>query len=187
MNVVDAILLVVFLIVFSLGFYAGLGRLVAGFVALLGGLIVAGIFYQSVAGQLSPFLGSPADWISDVVAFLLILFVVCGALLYSLLWSFRITPLRTRRVLEMRGGFPAIFIVALLAVVLGFAIVTTLVQVSDWSVTQMDVSGTRVTMGQQLDESVLARGSRRLTPYLCDATGAWMPGGEPPILRPVTQ
>lgn len=184
MNWVDLVVLVIFLVVFTLGFFGGLGRALAAIIAVFVGLVSAGVFYRALGSAISGLFSTIPDWVAQLVGFFIVAIVIGAAALYALIWSFRITPLRTRRVLELRGGFPAVLFVALLSVVLAIGVITPLAQVTDWSARQIPVSGTSVTVRRELDESVLMTQALRLAPYLYDGVGSWIPGSPPTILRP---
>ena len=185
MNLVDIAVAVVFLAVFTASFFAGFSRSVVVLVSLFLGLVSAGIFYGSLATALLAAAPSMSDWTADVVSFFVITLVVGVIALYLILWSFRVTALRTRHALEWRGGLFGLVGLAVLSVFMAVVVVTTVVQVSDWTVNQFPVDQS-VTVGARntLHTSVLAASAMHLSPYLYDAVGAWVPGGPPPILKP---
>ena len=185
MNVVDIVVVVVFLAVFTASFFAGFSRSVVAAVAVFLGLVGAAIFYRPVSSALTAAAPSLNDWIGDVVSFFGIAAIVAVIALSLTLWSFRASALRTRRVLEWRGGMFGLAGVAILSVFLGVVVVTTVVQVTDWTVHQLPADqGTTVSVRQDLHGSVLAASAMHLSPYLYDAVGAWVPGGPPLILKP---
>ena len=185
MNLVDIAVVVVFLVVFTACFFAGLSRSLVVLVSLFLGLVAASIFYGPLATTLVAAAPAMNDWTADAVSFFAVTLVVGAIALYLILWSFRVTALRTRHALEWRGGLFGLVGLALLSVFLAVVVVTTVVQVSDWTVSQFPVDQS-VTVGARntLHTSVLAASAMHLTPYLYDAVGAWVPGGPPPILKP---
>ena len=181
----DIALVVVFLLVFTACFFAGFSRCLVALVALFLGLVAASIFYNPLSSAMTAAAPSLNEWIADVVSFFAITLVVGGIALYLMLWSFRVSALRTRRVLEWRGGIFGLAGVAITSVFLSVVVVTTVVQVSDWTVNQFPADqGTSVGVRKSLHGSVVAASAIQLAPYLYDAVGAWVPGGPPSILKP---
>lgn len=185
MNWFDALLIVVFMGVLALGFYAGLGRSLAAIVALLVALSAGEIFVHPVAVTLSSVFSTIPRWVAELLAFVIVTVLIGVAVLYVFIRSFQVAPLRTRRVIELRGGFPAIFLVAILAVLLSLMVVTTTAQASSWTARQMPIGDARSGLARQLDNSVLAEQALRLSPYLYRAVGALNPTDRETILRPV--
>jgi len=185
MNLIDIAVVVLFLAVFTACFFSGFSRAVVIMVAMFLGLVAAGIFYGPLSSVLTAAAPSMTDWTADVTSFFAVALIVGFISLYLILWSFRATALRTRRVLEFRGGLIGLVGLSLMSVLLALVVVTTVVQVSDWTVNQFPVDQ-RTTMGARnsLYTSVLAASALHLSPYLYDAVGAWVPGGPPPILKP---
>ena len=84
MNWVDAVVLFLLVIPMFIGFRRGLVKTIFPLVAIICGVVVAGIFYGSMAEILSPWIGSPT--LLNVVAFLLVfaLFMTAGLSLLSI-------------------------------------------------------------------------------------------------------
>lgn len=185
MNVFDLAIVVLFLVVFTVGFFSGFSRLVVALISLFLGLVSASIGYGGFAAVLMGAAPSMTDWTADVASFFVVTLIIGGLVFYAILWSFRVTALRTRHLLEWRGGTWGLIGLALLSVVLAVVVVTTAVQVSDWTVSQFPPSqNVTIAVRSSLQESILAANAMRLSPYLYDAVGAWVPGGPPPILKP---
>lgn len=184
MNLLDVIIVVVFLAVFTVGFFSGFGRILASLIAFFVGLVVSGMAYESLAEPIARIFTPIPPWLADLIAFFVVLLVVGGIILYALIWSFRVTPLRTRRVLELRGGFPGIFVVMLSAVILATVIVATLVQVLSWTGRQLPTAEASFSVSREIQDSPLASAALKLSPYIHDAAARWTPGGPSPILSP---
>ncbi|MBX5444792.1 CvpA family protein [Sphaerobacter sp.] len=184
MNVVDIVMTFVFLGVFTLGFFAGPARAVIGLVALYGGLVAASVFYQPLGRTLTDLFWPMSPWIGAVTAFILLVAVVGGALLYVLLWSFRVSRLRSRFASNDHGGRLGMVVVVLVSVVISATVVTTAIQLADWSVQNLPEGDRRAAVTRHLNGSVIAGSTRRLTPHLYTAVVSWTPVADAPILRP---
>jgi membrane protein required for colicin V production len=84
MNWVDAVVLVLLVVPMFIGFRRGLVRTVFPLLAIICGVVVAGIFYSSMADVLSTWIKSPT--LVNIVAFLLVfaLFMTAGLSLLSI-------------------------------------------------------------------------------------------------------
>lgn len=85
MNMVDVVVVLVFLGIFTAGFFAGLGRALAACVAVFIGLLAAGIFYPDIADALEGLVPGLAPWAAEFVAFLITFAIMGAAALYALL------------------------------------------------------------------------------------------------------
>lgn len=185
MNLVDLVVTVVFLVVFTAGFFAGLWRSFVSILSVYFGLVAGAVFYQPIGAALSAALPPMSDTTGDVIAFLLVVFGLGGATLYALLRSFRVASLRTRGAGTTRhGGVIAMCIVVMLAGVLAVTAVTTLVQISDWTIGELPAGASPGWIARQLATSTLASSTREVSPILYDVVAFWAPG-EAPILRPI--
>lgn len=184
MNTIDVCLLVVFLGVFTLAFFAGIGRSVAGLIALVVATVVAAIFYKAVATILTHLFVPVDPVIARLAAFLLLLLVAGVGVDYVLLRSFRVSRLRTRLSLELSGGVPGIIALALLSAVLAGLMVTVLTQVSDNTVRDLPDGWGTEWLNKEYDGSPLAEQTLRLSPYLYRPISFISPGFDPTILEP---
>ncbi|MDI3341189.1 MAG: hypothetical protein QJR03_11735 [Sphaerobacter sp.] len=184
MNVVDIVMTFVFLGLFSVGFFAGLGRVVAGLLALYAGLVAATIFARPLGGVLARALWPMSPWIGTVAAFVLVAVCVGGGILYVLLWSFRVGWLRSRSLGSYRGGVLGMVAGIVLSVVLSVGVVTSAVQVLDWSAYYLAQGGQGAWLVRHVNDSVIAASTRRLAPHLYAVVAAWTPGADASILKP---
>ncbi len=95
--------------------------------------------------------------------------------------------LRTRITFENRGGFPALFALMLVSLVLATGSVTALTQISERTVRQLPASERAALLNQEFDGSRLARQALRLSPYMYKVVSSWVPGSRAKILRPPTE
>jgi uncharacterized membrane protein required for colicin V production len=184
MNTIDICILVVFLGVFTLAFFAGIGRSAAGLISLVIATIAAAIFYKAV-GTIMTHLFIPIDpVIARLAAFLLLLLVAGIGVDYILLRSFRLSRLRTRLALELSGGVPGIIALALLAVVLAGLMVIVLTQVSNNTARDLPDGWGTEWLNNEFDGSPLAEQTLRLSPYIYRPINIITPGFAPSILEP---
>lgn len=75
-------------------------------------------------------------------------------------------------------------VVVLVSVVISATVVTTAIQLADWSVQNLPEGDRRAAVTRHLNGSVIAGSTRRLTPHLYTAVVSWTPVADAPILRP---
>lgn len=184
MNTIDIFILIVFLVVFTLAFFAGIGRSVAGFVSLVIATVVAAIFYKAIGTTLTHLFIPIDPVIARLSAFLLLLLVAGVGVDYILLRSFRVSHLRTRLSLELSGGVPGIIALALLSVVLSGLLVIVLTQVSSRTVRDLPDGWGTEWLNNEYDGSSLAEQTLRLSPYIYRPINIITPGFAPSILEP---
>ena len=184
MNTVDIAVVVVFLGVFTAAFFAGIGRSVAGLVALIIAVVAAAIFYKAL-GITMTHLFIPIDPVIARLASFLVLLLAAGVGAdYLILRSFRISRLRSHMSLELRGGVIGILALTLVSLILAAMVVTVLTQVSNNTVQQLpDAWGTN-WLHAEYDGSPMADQILRLSPYVYRPIDTVTPGLVPSILQP---
>jgi uncharacterized membrane protein required for colicin V production len=184
MNTIDVCILVVFLGVFTLAFFAGIGRSVAGLFSLMIATVAAAIFYKAL-GTTMTHLFIPIDpVIARLAAFLLLLLVAGIGVDYVLLRSFRVSRLRTRLSLELSGGVPGIIALSLISVILAGLLVVVLTQVSNSTVHDLPDGWGTEWLNNEYDGSTLAGQTLKLSPYIYRPIDIITPGFDPSILEP---
>jgi uncharacterized membrane protein required for colicin V production len=184
MNTVDIVIVVVFLGVFTMAFFAGIGRTVAGLIALLIAVVASAIFYKAL-GVTMMHLFIPMDLVIARFAAFLVLMLAAGVGAdYLIMRSFRISRLRSHLSLELRGGVVGILGLTLVSLIVAALMVTILTQVSNNTVQQLPKGwGTDWLVdeygGSNLTEQVL-----RLSPYIYQPINTITPGLVPSILEP---
>ncbi len=186
MNILDIVVIVVFLGVFTAAFFAGVARSLAGLGSLVAATIVAAIFYGTIGTVLSRWLIPIDPVIANFGAFLLLMLGAGIGIDYLLLRSFRISKLRTHMSLEFRGGVTGILGLVVLSALLSVVMVTVLTQSSNNTVQQLPYGWGTTWMRNEYDESILTAQVMRLSPYVFDSVDAVTPGIVPAILQPIT-
>ncbi len=185
MNILDIVVIVVFLGVFTAAFFAGVARSLAGLAALIAATIVAAIFYETIGTVLSRWLIPIDPVIANFGAFVLLMLGAGIGVDYLLLRSFRITKLRTHMSLEFRGGVTGILGLIVLSAVLSVGMVTVLTQSSNNTVRQLPAGWGTVWLQHEYHGSILAGQVMRVSPYVFDSVDAITPGIVPAILEPL--
>jgi uncharacterized membrane protein required for colicin V production len=184
LNTIDVAIVIVFLAVFTLAFFAGIGRSVAGLVSLVIATVAAAIFYRAVGATLTHLFIPIDSVIARLAAFLLLLLVAGVGVDYILLRSFRVSRLRTRLSLELSGGVRGIIALAVVSVVLAGLLVIVLTQVSNNTVRDLPDGWGTVWLNSEYDGSPLAEQTLRLAPYIYRPINLITPGFAPTILEP---
>lgn len=185
MNIVDLLVILIYLGTFSLAFFTGVVRSVVMLLSLAAGLIGASILCTPVGNELFSQVPAMSTDMAQLFAFLLLLCGIAVACYLVLVRSFATRRLRTRVPLEHRGGIVASLLLVVLGAALAVGFVTVLTQAAERTVVDLQPSGTVVTIDNQFRESVLAGQVRRVTPYLYEGVSDVLHTSAPQILVPV--
>lgn len=184
MNTIDIVVVVVFLGVFTMAFFAGIGRSVAGLLSLVVAVVAAAIFYKAL-GVTMTHLFIPIDpVIARLAAFLVLMLGAGVGADYLILRSFRVSRLRSHMSLELRGGVVGIMGLAAVSLILAAMIVTVLTQVSNNTVQQLPDGWGTTWLVDEYSGSMLTEQVLRLSPYVYRPIDTITPGLVPSILEP---
>ena len=185
MNIVDLLMIVTFLGVFTLAFWVGVVRSLAMLLALTGGVLGASIACGTIGSTLVSRIASLSDDMGRLIAFVLLLVLISAGIYYVLMRSFSVSRLRTRITSDSRGGIALSLVLVALSAVLAIGVVTVMAQASERTIVDLQPNGTVVTIDHQFRDSLLAGQVRRLTPYLYEGVGDILHTTAPQILLPV--
>jgi hypothetical protein len=184
MNFLDALIVLALIAVFGALFFAGLWRALSALVALWVGLIGADLFGRAIGSLLEEFIPGIEIWTARALGFLLAFIIVATLIMYLALRSFRTLSARSGRSFEVRGGFPVLFATIVLAGVVALGTVTVVVQVSARTIEDLPQDETPGFAVRQYEGAALRPATERISSYVYNATGSWVPGGAPSVLNP---
>jgi hypothetical protein len=184
MNFLDATIILALVAVFFGLFFAGLWRALAALIALWVGLIGADVFGRSVGNLLQNLIPGIEVWTANALGFLLAFVVVAALIVYLAVRSFRTLSARSSRSFEARGGFPVLLATILLSGIVALGTVTVVVQVSARTLDDLPQDDTPGFVIRQYENAALRPATERISTYVYNATGSWVPGGTPSVLNP---
>ena len=184
MNVLDFIIVALFLAVFAVTFFAGVWRGLVGLLSLAVGLVVASYGFRALSSIIGASAPSVDPSVRDVVAFIALLVVVAVLVGYVVQRSFHVRTLRTRRVMEARGGALGLVLLLALSTLMAITVVSVAAQASHWSVEHLPEERVAVTVREQFSGSVLLDAATAPAGYVYEAVAWVSPGSDPLILRP---
>lgn len=184
MPVADILITVVFLGAYTLAFLGGLGRALAGLVALVAAMIGAALFTGPLASALRGIAPSMSSWASELMGFVVTAALLAAAATLLMLRSFQVAPVPTRRLTALRTGALGILLLSLVSFVFATGLTVATVQVAEGTIRQIPRDRFGATLNEELDESLLAPAALRLSPTLYRYTVEWLPGDPPAILQP---
>lgn len=182
MNVLDFLILAMFVGIAATGFYAGVARMASLMVAMYFGTVISATFYERFGDSIQSGMGRISEGAAYFAAFV-ILFVGI-----TLLFTFVIVktthPVSTQRrfaIFDNMGGATLSVVVAFVAITMAMAITVVMIQAAQ-SVSIGSDTGLMGSIETQLESSELAPIFLRLMPFVTAAVRPWFPGGLPPIL-----
>ncbi len=184
MNLLDILILVAMLSVFTVVFFAGVWRAIASVIALWVGLIGADIFGNPIGRLLHSIIPNIERWTADFIGFVLAFLIVGVAVMYLTLRSFRTLQARSGYQFDVRGGMPILIVTVLLAGFVSLASVTVFIELTAQTLDDIPAGESPDFATRQYHEATLRPATERLSEYVYDATGSWIPGGAPSVLAP---
>lgn len=184
MNFLDVLIILFVVSVFIVIFFGGLWKALASLVALWVGLIGADIFGNLVGSLLSNVIPGIERWTADLIGFILSFLIVGGIILYLALRSFRTFSERSGYRLDIRGGFPVLLATVFLACVVSLASVTVVIELSSRTLSDIPPGESPDLVTEQFRGASLRPATERISEYVYNATGSWVPGGTPSVLAP---
>ncbi|CAN5723513.1 hypothetical protein BH23CHL2_BH23CHL2_19100 [soil metagenome] len=182
MNMMDAVIVAMFLAIAGVGFFVGVVRTSSSMVALYLATVIAATFYERLGNLFRGVLDAMSVGAAHFIAFV-ILFVGITAM-FSYLIETTLHPTSTKRrfaILDNLGGASLSIVIAFVAITMSLAITVILIQAAIAASGDAS-SGPMSVVRSQMDVSVLAPLFLRLLPILTAAVRPWFPGGLPPIL-----
>jgi hypothetical protein len=184
MNLLDALILLALVAVFIAIFFAGLWKALASLVALWVGLIGADLFGVPLGRILHGLIPGVERWAANMIGFVLAFLIVGAVILYLALRSFRTLSERSGYRYDVRGGMPVLLATILLACVVSLASVTVIVELTSRTLDDIPAADRPHFAARQYQNATLRPATERMSEYIYDATGSWVPGGTPSVLAP---
>ena len=182
MNVMDVLIVVMFVAIASFGFFYGIVRMSSTMVALYLAVVISATFYQRLGDLIRRGIDSIGVGAAYFIAFVVLF--IGATVLFSFVIVTTIRPTAQRRrfaILDNLGGATVSVVIAFVAITMALAITVIMIQAA--AVASGDSSsGGMAFVRRQMDASTLAPMFLRLLPILTAFVRPWFPGGLPPIL-----
>jgi hypothetical protein len=183
-NLLDILVLVALISVFTAVFFAGLWRAIALLIALWVGLVGADIFGNPIGRIVFSIIPNIERWSANLIGFILAFILIGVAVMYLTLRSFRTIEARSGFRFDVRGGMPVLIATVALAAVISLATVTVFVELTAKTLDDIPAGDTPDFASRQYHGAALRPATERISEYVYDATGSWVPGGAPSVLAP---
>jgi hypothetical protein len=182
MNVMDAFIITMFVLVAGGGFFFGVVRTTSSMVAIYLATVISATFYERFGDLLIAAIGSISEAAAYFAAFV---FLFVGiATLFTIVIVSTIQPASMKRrfaILDNLGGATISVVIAFVAIAMSLAILVVIIQAA--AAASGDASGGLMGfVRRQMEASALAPLFLRLLPILTATIQPWFPGGLPPIL-----
>jgi hypothetical protein len=185
LNVLDFAIILTVSVLVMVGFFAGVGRVAAGFLAFYLSTIVAATFYDELAVVFTRFVNGMRDVTSELLAFLLIFIVLTAGFMWAIGVTIKAVEVRRGRlaILNNVGGAA----LAVIAGTLAIAVTLTVSVVILGAFNQASVQGGSEGLGafgRQIRGSELVPVFLKLQDPITQTFEPWFPDGLPPVLQP---
>lgn len=182
MNLMDLLIIAIFVGIAGAGFFVGVARTASSMVAVYLATVIAATFYQRLGDMMRSAMGSISTGAAYFTAFV---FLFLGlSVLFTIVIVTTLRPTSQRRrfaILDNLGGATISIVIAFVAITMSLAITVIMIQAA--VVASGDSStGAMGLLRRQMDASSLAPLFLRLLPFFTAAVRPWFPGGLPPIL-----
>lgn len=186
MNIVDVLIIMLFVGVAAAGFFAGVARMLSVMVGMYFATVLSATFYQRFADLIQDVLGRISDGAAEFAAFVLLFVALTLGLAYVIFRTTHpVSPRRRFAIFDSIGGATLSVIVAFVSITMSLAITAVMLQAASSTAIRSEV-GVMATIDRQLDASELAPFFLELLPYVTLAIQPWFPGGLPPILKEIS-
>lgn len=185
MNALDILIIALVGLLLCIGFFAGVGRILAGMAAVYAATIVSASFYDSLGDSIEGGVENIQPATADLIAFImLMLLLVMG---FYVLISQTVRTVERRRgrlaILDNIGGAALGIIVGVLTVALTISVTVVLLGALNQSAF-VDGIADLGFIGQQVNGSALVPLFVKMQPAVVSALRPWFPDGLPAILQP---
>ena len=185
MNALDVIIIATICSLLAIGFFAGIGRILAGLLAVYFSTIASAAFYQQMSELLRGGVSNMALATGDFLAFVLLFVLLTATFFWVVSQSIRTIEHRRGRfaILDNIGGAALGIIVGALTIALTLSVTVILLGAlkQSASIDGTDSAGLLVT---QIQDSTLVPLFLKLQPTISTALQPWFPDGLPAILQP---
>jgi hypothetical protein len=184
MNLLDVLVVLALVSIFCVLFFAGLWRSLAALISLWIGLVGADIFGNPLGRMLHRIIPGIEWWTANLLGFILAFLIIGAVVMYVAVRSFRTLSTRTGYRFDLRGGLPVLLITILLASVVALASVTVFVELTSRTLDDIPAGERPDFANRQYQNATLRPATERISEYVYNATGSWVPGGAPSVLAP---
>lgn len=183
MNVLDILILCIFVGVIATGFFVGIGRAISAIVAIYFATVMSATFYESLGEVFENVVGGINPSTANLVAFLLLFVFASVGIGFVIIRTIDSMSATNRFViLNNIGGAALGVIVAAVTITLSITVTVILVQALAQTAAEATDGSLLATVAGQINGSALAPVFLDLLPYVTMIVGPWFPGGLPPIL-----
>lgn len=185
MNILDGVIMAVITALVMTGFFSGIGRVAAGFVAIYFATIVAALSYESLGSGLRGLIANFSPASSELTGFIIVLLIFSIIFYVAVTASFsKVEDKRGRfAILDNVGGAALAIIVGILTIAMTLSVAVILLG----AVNRSSSAGGGKQLGaldRQIQESSLVPVFTAVQPGITLAYRPWFPGGLPEILVP---
>ncbi|MDQ3549141.1 MAG: CvpA family protein [Chloroflexota bacterium] len=184
MNILDIAIILIFAVLIMVGFFGGIGRVAAGFLAVYFSTIVAASFYRDVGDAFAESVNDMRVTTGHLLAFMFLFVLMTGAFFWGIGQTIKAVELRRGRfaIMDNVGGATLALVVGALAVAMTISVSVIILGAFNQSAV---VNGDENlgALGRQIRGSELVPMFLKLQEPLVVAYKPWFPDGLPPILQ----
>lgn len=183
MNFLDFGIILIFAVLVMVGFFGGVGRVAAGFLAVYFSTLVAAAFYRGVGDFIIGAVSDMRETTAYLMAFMLLLLVMTGGFFWGIGQTIRAVELRRGRfaIMDNVGGATLALVVGALAVAMTISVSVIILGAFNQSAV-VNGGENLGALGRQIRSSELVPIFLKLQEPLVAAYEPWFPNGLPPIL-----
>jgi Colicin V production protein len=182
MNLMDVLIIAMFIAIAGGGFFFGIVRTGSSMVAIYLATVIAATFYQRFGKMIQSVIGAISIGAAYFAAFVILFIAI--SILFSFVIITTLGPASQKRrfaILDNLGGATVSVVIAFVAITMSLAITVIMIQAAV-AASGDSSNGLMGLLRRQMDASALAPLFLRLLPMMTVAVRPWFPGGLPPIL-----
>lgn len=184
MNFLDFGIILTIALLIMIGFFGGVGRVAAGFLAVYLSTLVAAAFYRALGDVFTGQVSDMRESTGYLMAFMLVFLVMTGAFFWGIGQTIRAVELRRGRfaIMDNVGGATLALVVGALAIAMTISVTVIILGAFNQSAVTGG-SENLGALGRQIHGSELVPIFLKLQEPLLVAYEPWFPDGLPPILE----
>ncbi|HLT18282.1 MAG TPA: CvpA family protein [Thermomicrobiales bacterium] len=182
MNLMDVLIVTLFVVVAGCGFFFGVARTISTMIAVYLATVISATFYERFGNLIIDMIGAISESAAYFAAFVLLFVGI--TVLFTLVIISTIHPTSMKRrfaILDNLGGATISVGIAFVAITMSLAILVVIIQAAA-AASGEATGGMMGEIRDQMETSTLAPLFLRLLPILTSTIQPWFPGGLPPIL-----
>mgnify|MGYP001185105938 FL=1 len=182
MSLVDGVIFLLFVAIYTASFLAGTVRTVAALLSWFVVMVAAAFFTGPLTTALRGLVPAMSRWASELLGFVPVVGIIGLLGIWGSFWSLRAAPFIAGRWRRQQVGPLGLLLQSILAMVFAIAVVASIVMVATHTIQQLPTDALGARLRTEVQRSRLEPIVRDIEPWIQRLTVDWVPGESPSLL-----